>query len=507
MSVISKIEEVVRTRANEVFVVDAQSGAEYTFAEFHEKAIVFSEGLARSGVTRGDKLAILLPNSVDHAVLIFACLYSGIVTVPINKSLTENEVGVVLREGGISKVLHDADFVGSKGLSELIESSLLFEDFVAMCGSDPRAASPFKPFSGVHEDDIMTIIFTSGTTGTPKGVVHCIKTLFNNAQLYCSAVGITTENRFYNMLSMSYLGGYYNLLVLPFIAGASVVVTDAFSPHSAMDFWTPIIKNKINTIWLVPTIISIIMEFDRGDDGVEYCKQNSITALVGTAPLLDSIKSSFEDKYGVELLQNYGLSETLFITSNTPETSINMGVGKVLDGIEVVIDKSVSPVEGSEEGEIVVKSPHLMTEYINNPEGPSAEGFFRTGDLGYFDEGQLHITSRLKDLIIRSGLNISPITIENVIQKHDGVTRCAVVGIPHRINGEEIVAVVSLKESMKLKDIQKEIVDLCNKELSSSKVPSFFFQVDSFPMGSSGKIKKGDLREVVAMKMAGSKLA
>ncbi|NDV27178.1 class I adenylate-forming enzyme family protein [Desulfovibrio sp. JC010] len=502
MSAISKLKDIVDLYSSEVFLIDAASGDEFTYSDIHKKALQLAAKLSGRGLSKGDKLAIMLPNSVDHAVLLIACLSLGIITVPVNRVLTGKEIDTILDEGKISKFIFDtqsADKVAE--LSADVDVKIVFEDFLVEDFS-PKEGAAIKWFDGVHEDDIMTIVFTSGTTGTPKGVAHRIGSLVNNALLFAESNSVGSENRFYNVLSMSYLGGYYNLLLLPFVSGASVVIGEAFSPHSAMDFWSPIIERKVNTLWLVPTIVSIVLEFDRSEAGSSYCKENVKCAFIGTAPLMETVKDGFEEKYGVELLQNYGLSETLWITANKFGAPDNKGVGRILGDIEVQVDgEDSADISRSAEGEILVKSPYLMADYVNTDSVLTDDGFFRTGDLGYFQDGQLFITGRKKDLIIRSGLNISPLAVENVIQKHESVTGCAVVGVPHRINGEDVVAVVSLKEGIQLKEIKSEILDICNAELTSTKVPSVFFQIDNFPMGSSGKIKKNVLKDVVAVKL------
>ena len=498
MNAISKIKNIIEKNSDKTFLIDVSSGDEFTYGDIHKRAVSLAAALEKSGLQKGSPVAVMLPNSIEHAVLLFACLYKGITTVPINQTLTAKEIDTILAEGKITEFIYDAntkDKVAS--LSAPIEKHILFEELLQMDAAG-FSEKELTWLEDVSEDNILTIIFTSGTTGTPKGVVHRIRNLINNADLFCKSVGINGENRFYNNLAMSYLGGYYNLLLLPFVAGSSVVVTAPFDAAAAMDFWRPVIKNKVNTLWLVPSIISIILEFDRADAGAAYAKENIILTLAGTAPLLETVKESFERKYSVELVQNYGLSETLFITTQLPGAAGKNGVGKTLNGIEISIESDLGDRNG---GEILVSTPYRMVEYINYEEEQSNDSFFRTGDLGYVKNGELFITGRKKDLIIRSGLNISPLAIENIIQQHGKVTKCAVVGIPHRINGEEIVAVVSLEQGAQLKDVEAELFELCSDNLSSSKIPSFFFQIDTFPMSSSGKIKKNVLKEVVNMKL------
>ncbi len=503
MNAIEKIKNVFDTYAQDTFLINSTDGQKFSYSDIYRDAHILANSLLKLGIRSGDRLGIILPNSIEHATLLFACMFYGITTVPINQVSTVSEISTILSEAKTSYIIcDDNSFKKISSLPTGKNNTFLFSSILKN-QNQHIDLDKISPFEYISEDTTLTIIFTSGTTGTPKGVIHRIKDLINNAALFCSEVGINSSNRFYNLLSMSYLGGYYNLLLLPFVAGASVVIAEAFSPHSAMDFWPPLIKHDVNTLWLVPTIISIILEFDRKNDGAEYSKKCIKLSLVGTAPLSENVKNAFEQKYGVDLLQNYGLSETLFISAQKQTSKNSKGVGEILNGVEVYIHKnSDKNLENTEEGEIFVKTPYLMVDYFNQKNELSTEGFFKTGDLGYIRENQLIITGREKDLIIRSGLNISPLTIENLLLKNPTVTKCAVIGIPHKINGEDIVAVLSLVEGTQLKDIKNELVSLCQKELSSTKMPTIYFQIDSFPMSSSGKIQKNILKELISTRMS-----
>ncbi|CCO23220.1 AMP-binding protein [Maridesulfovibrio hydrothermalis] len=504
MDAIQRIKNTFDQHSLKTFLINSVDGKKYSYSQIYTEALLFSAELRRIGLSKGDRLAIILPNSIEHAVLLFACMFSGITTVPINQTQTVNEILVILSESKTTQII-----CNSKSLEKLtnIRTDLkihLFSDILESKHNNFTSPNKIEAFENVTENDILTIVFTSGTTGTPKGVIHKIKSLINNAYLFCNEVKIDDSNRFYNLLSMSYLGGYYNLLLLPFVAGSSVVIAEAFSPHSAMDFWPPIIKHRINTLWLVPTIISIILEFDRKEIGVQYSKENIKLTLVGTAPLTDSIKNAFENRYGVELVQNYGLSETLFISTQRPSSEDSKGVGKILSGVNVEIRKLEDKnLEKDEEGEIYVKTPYLMAGYFNR-EIELDDSFFPTGDIGYINDGHLIISGRKKDLIIRSGLNISPLAIENMLQQHESIGKCAVIGIPHKINGEDIVAVISLKNGADFSTVKKELFQLCDQKISSSKRPSMIFQTDSFPMSSSGKIQKNTLKKIIQMRISKS---
>ena len=513
--------EVQGRNAERVFLVDSLSGEELTFGQMHDSACAIAADLARRGLKKGDRVALLLHNSSAFARLYFGCLYAGLVTVPINPILTTREIDFMVQSSRARLLVLSPTTmkaVGQDILSEIDVNILVLpaspeEDTLQVQGElwDLRTLTPvqdFVPFDGVSASDTMTIVYTSGTTASPKGVVHRIADLIDNARLFARNVGIGPENRFYGILAMTYLGGYYNLLLLPFAAESSVVLSSAFDARSAIDFWTPAINHGVNTLWLVPTIMSILMEMDRGQIGEQFCREKVICALVGTAPLPIKLRRDFEARYGVTLYENYGLSETFFVSTNAPFVPLQDGcVGRILPGVQVtVLDNSGKAVTYGQEGEIYVSTPFLMAGYYDpetgQPDLISQGDWFPTGDLGIVTAtGDLFITGRKKDLIIRGGINVSPAAIENVLQQYPAVSRCAVVGIPHQIYGEEIAAVVKLSTGYDFEKVQSELVDYCKKHLSVIQRPAHFLEIDEFPLSASGKIQKSKLHELLISKL------
>ena len=355
----------------------------------------------------------------------------------------------------------------------------------------------FLPFSNVSSDDDMAIVYTSGTTSTPKGVIHTIFDFITNAYEFGKLLGLTSQNRFYNLLPLTYLGGYFNLIIIPYVHGCSVVLDKSFDSKSILNFWEPIIKNQVNSLWLIPSIISILLEFDRGDKGTLYSSQNIDLILCGTAPLPIPIKKNFEEHYKVKILENYGLTESFFISTNTK--ILENGVGQILPSVQVRITEDDQIIKNNEEGEIEVKSPFLAKKYLqnNNKNFQSLENnnWFKTGDIGFVSKNdEIFITGRKKDLIIRSGINISPSSIENILYNHPDIRECAVIGVPHKFQGEEIICVVSLKSEKNFEIIKKELFELCDNELSTIKKPSKILSLSELPHTTSGKIQKRKIK-------------
>ena len=499
MNAIEYLLEIPKRFIGKDFLIDANTGEKLTYDEFYKQSCATAVYLQDLGLKKGDYLAILANNSVELAKLYFGCLYAGIVTIPINPLLSKDEIDyIVLRSNAkalvftvqTEKLINKTD-IDRKGMNLISLTSI---------GSN-QLMGDFVPFNNISETDLMTIVYTSGTTAKPRGVIHSISSMIQNACLFNEKLGITEKNRFYNILSMTYLGGYYNLLVLPYLAGSSVVLSEAFNARSALNFWLQAKKYAVNTLWLVPTIMSILLEMDRGKESIEYCREKVVLTLAGTAPLPVRLRKEFENKYGVNVFENYGLSETFFISSNTPaDLVVDGSVGRIFPGLEVRIEKN------QDEGEIYVNSPYLMNGYYNPELGEiekiSRNESFPTGDIGILNsQGYLFITGRKKDLIIRGGINISPAAIEEIFYQHPAILECAVVGVPHQIYGEEIAAVVRLKDKSDFKKVKTELIKLGKDKLGSVKQPGYIVEIDKFPLSSSGKIQKNKVRELLVHKL------
>ena len=516
MNAVEWLLEIPRRYQDREFLLDSLSGRNLTFGQLHQSALAVAADLRARGLKPGDRVVILLHNSSAFVRLYYGCLYAGLVTVPVNPVFSPSEVNYIIESSRCALLVASAETHGQLGQLALQAPVLLLDDGRSAPSTPPDlwnleslpAAPDFVPLQSSTPEDTMTIVFTSGTTSSPTGVIHRIADLVDNARLFNQRLGIGPENRFYGILAMTYLGGYYNLLMLPYVAGSSVVLSNVFDARTALDFWGPARAHGVNTLWLVPTILAILMELDRGPQGPEYCKESVRLGLVGTAPLAPAARKDFEEKYGVPLYENYGLSETLFITTNSPSTPVLDGsVGPLLPGVQVsIVDGEGKALDYGQEGEVMVCTPYLMEGVLEAGSGACLaiprHSWHASGDLGVLaPTGELYITGRKKDLIIRGGVNISPAAIENVIQGHPAVLECAVVGMPHAMYGEEVAVVVRLLQEHSLETVRPELVALCRKSLGTVRQPAHVVEIEEFPRSSSGKIRKRDVRTLVAQQL------
>jgi len=514
--------DIVTRRRPNIFLVDAITSREITYGDFHRQACALAAELRRRGVRKGDRVGVMVPNCCELAVLYFACIYLGAVIVPINPALSKTDVQFILTNCKPKRIVASVSCVGAitnfepnvlrlatarDVIKESKDSGLIRIDALSETGD-------FVLLETADAEDLVAIMYTSGTSAKPKGLAHNLGSMLRNANAFATAQQIDKDTRFYLTLSMAYMGGFYNLLVLPFLCGASVVVDHVFDARSSLHFWEKARNNHVNTLWLAPTVLSILLRMDRGRTGEEFCRSSVRHTFVGFAPLQLKVKREFESRYGVRLIENYGLSETLFVTARTRDVVEGNGyVGEMLPGVALcVVNDDGKPVDPGVEGEVQILTPDLMAGYVH-VDGRlmemDASVWFPTGDVGHLDDsGSLFITGRKKDLIIRGGVNISPAAIEEELIHIKGVVDVAVVSIPHELYGEDIVAVLKLERGVELESMLDLVLGHAKRNLAQHQQPARYMAIDEFPRTANGKVQKARIRELVAEKLqVGSLLA
>jgi long-chain acyl-CoA synthetase len=515
MTISERFTDVVSRCSGRVFLLDAATRREIIYENFHRRACALAVELRRRGMRKGDRIAVMMPNCCELAVFYFACIYLGVVVVPINPALSKSEARFILESCNPALVVADAACVDAvkaahANVLQLVTANDLSQGHAAVdqlqIDSLPEA-SGFTPLETANGEDLVVIMYTSGTSAKPKGLAHKLGRMLRNASAFVGAQGIDNDSRFYLTLSMSYMGGFYNLLILPFLCGASVVVDHVFDARSSLHFWEKANSNRVNTLWLAPTVLSILLRMDRGRTGEEFCRSFVRHTFVGFAPLPVKVKVEFESRYGVQIIENYGLSETLFVTARSKDALDAPGyVGEALRGIGLrTVNDEGRPVPLGADGEIEILTPDLMAGYLNAEGEVSdahAENWFPTGDVGHLDDrGSLFITGRKKDLIIRGGVNISPAAIENELMHAPGIVDVAVVSIPHELYGEDIVAVLKLNPGVDFESMLEPIVVHAKRTLAQHQQPARYIAIDEFPRTANGKVQKARIRELVAEKL------
>jgi long-chain acyl-CoA synthetase len=515
MTIRETVMDVVARHEDRTFLVDANTRREITYREFHQQARALAAELRRRGIAKGDRIGVMVPNCCELAILYFACIYLGAVIVPINPGLSQSEVHFILSNSNPALVVAGVSCLAAvksihPNVVKLIprEAGAEANDSGSIAMETLPEANEFVPLEDSTENDLVLIMYTSGTTAKPKGLAHRIGSLFRNAAAFAQAQNIDQDTRFYLTLSMAYMGGFYNLLVQPFLCGASVVVDHVFDARSSLKFWDKAKSTQANALWLAPTVMSILLRMDRGRTGEEWCRSSVRHAFAGFAPLPLKVKREFEARYGVRVIENYGLSETLFVTARS-SGALGDGsgyVGEPLPGIQLrIVSAEGEPVALGEAGEVQILTPDLMAGYLDeagNLVKADASEWFSTGDVGCLDSrGALFVTGRKKDLIIRGGVNVSPAAIEEVLMQARGVADAAVVSVPHELYGEDVVAVLKLESGVKLESILSALIAHAKQKLAQHQQPARYIAIDEFPRTPSGKVQKARIRELVAEKL------
>jgi len=449
--------------SSECVINDANS---YKYSDLYQTANAIAEYLFAQGCIRGDCVAILLPNGMSFLSSYIACIANGFVFLPINPDLKKSEIDYILQSVECKFVLEEKDFIKPFRV-ELLESP----NFVTL------------------EDQVSAIFFTSGTTGAPKGVCHSIEKMLGNVIAFNSSLGLDEDTNVYHVLPMSYMAGFLNTFLSPILAGGRVTLGPKFSPAEAIKFWERPKSFGVNTIWLTPTIASFLVRMNRDKEISKWTHSHLSKIFCGTAPLTNTTRVSFEDTFNVPLLESYGMSEILLVSCQKQEGGARDGsVGPLLEGITVSSNKK--------NGELLVNTPFMFKKYIlprgENPDSNYSAGM-QTGDLGYLKDGSLFISGRVKDLIIKGGVNISPKYLENIIESVDGAEEVAIIGMPHQFWGESVSAFVVIEDGYESGLVESRIKEMLKQEVNASIAPDNYFWINEMPRSQNGKILKNEL--------------
>jgi long-chain acyl-CoA synthetase len=484
MDAISRLRSLRTLHGDRPFLVDAASGSPLTYAEAWSRAEATAGRLHDLGVSRGDRVLVDGENSIDLALLYLAALGVGVAVVPIGEGVGARELERIADASWPKAVVARPQATRLRALADARALPVLDIGFKGRGG--------VELFDGVRSSDLASVHFTSGTTGGPRGVAHRISDFVENGSRFATALELGPSDRFHSTLPMTYLGGYYNLLLVPMLAGASVVIDAPFGALAAVDPWRVPIAQGVNVLWFPPTILAVLLRLDRGKGGRSYARDSVRFALVGMAPLSSELRTSFEEAYGLVVHENYALAETLFLTTSTPSRPAPPGsAGYALPGIAVEI---------ADDGVVLASTPDLGAGYVV-PGGledfPQRDGMLDTGDLGTLGPDGLRITGRVKEIAIRGGLNISTRGVEEGLGATEGIIRLAAIGVPHDVLGEEVAVVVVCEPGIDLVEVEPKLRRTANEVFEPAQRPAFYVQIDELPLTTSGKVRKGLLRDLV----------
>ncbi len=449
--------------------------------------------LRSKGVGRGDRVGIMLPNVPYFPAVYYGVLRAGAVVVPMNVLLKGREVAFYLSDAQV-KVLF-----AWHGFMEAAEAGAKEAGEVEVVPVEPGrieaeifAHEPDEEVADVDGDDTAVILYTSGTTGKPKGAELTHDNLRNNVRVAAGLLEMGVGDVIFGGLPLFHSFGQTCTMNAAIGCGATVTLLPRFDPGKALEILE---RDKCTVFEGVPTMYGALLHHP----GRESCDVSSLRVCIsGGASLPVEVLRGFEECFGCKVLEGYGLSETSPIASfNHPDRERKAGsIGTPIEGVEMkVVDDERNEVAQGEIGEILIKGHNVMKGYLNQPEATAEsikDGWFASGDMARIDEdGYFFIVDRKKELIIRGGYNVYPREVEEVLYEHPAVREAAVVGVPHEELGEEIGAAVALKDDQRVE--AGELRDFVKDQLAAYKYPRLIWFVDELPKGPTGKILKREI--------------
>lgn len=341
-------------------------------------------------------------------------------------------------------------------------------------------------------NNINVLFLTSGSTSTPKLISHKFEKLINNAVNFNQAVNLKKSTVFYHLLPVGYMAGVLNSFLSPIMCGGSIYLSQLFSPKSSLKFWDEIIKYKINTVWLTPSILNLLTRLPVSDHKKKLVKKYLKKIFVGTAPLHLKIRQSFEEKFKIRCLESFGMTECMIVSiQKYKDKSDNKTVGEILKGVNIKIKKNHK--NKNQYGEILIKSKFMMKEYFIHKKDQyikkTSNNWLKTGDIGFIDSKQrLNITGRIKDIFIKGGINLSPKYLENVFLSYPNILEVAIVVIKSKNFGEDFKLFIKVKNKNNFN--LNKLYSFCKLNLNNLYYPQEIIIVKNFEKTISGKIKK-----------------
>ncbi|MFC0274587.1 fatty acid--CoA ligase family protein [Metabacillus herbersteinensis] len=518
MNLSSKFSLTAKTFQNKpAFIFEGQ---ETSYAQLEGAINQFASGLKELGVKKGDHVGVLLGNTPYFVISLYGVLRAGATVIPINPIYTPDEIGYILNNGDVKTVI-TLDLLVP--LFEKMNAHLPKVESVIVCDTPPTEAkqnvdvttlsvySKLKPFTTVlslgsaifegpelADDDTAVILYTSGTTGKPKGAMLTHKNLYSNAIDTGEYLKMNDTDKVVATLPMFHVFCLTVSLNAPLMSGATLLIVPRFTPGEIFK----LVKDNEATVFAgVPTMYNFLLQFE----GANPDELKSLRLCIsGGASMPVALLKGFEQKFKVVISEGYGLSEaspvTCFNPLDRPRKAGSIGTN-IVNVENKVVNELGEEVPPNQVGELIVKGPNVMKGYYKMPEETAhtiRDGWLYTGDLARVDEeGYIFIVDRKKDLIIVGGYNVYPREVEEVLYNHEDVVEVAVVGVPDLNFGEGVKCFVVSKKA----DLTEEtLLEYCKEHLAKYKVPSSIEFLNELPKNTTGKILRRALKGQVLQK-------
>jgi len=455
-----------------------------TWSEFDRRVDEVAAVLRARGLQRGDRVGLLLPNGLDFAAGYFGILRADLVALPLNTGFTAAELAHQLGDSGAGLVITDAE--RADRLGEVASLDVGSPEWTS-----PIAATPIEPESG--GEDLAALLYTSGTTGRPKGAMLTHRALLANLRQLdeIRPPVVAADDVVLLVLPLFHVYGLNSGLGMTAYAGATGLLVERFDPVETL----ALVKSAhvSNIVGAPPMYVAWSMLPSVGE-----ALESLRLAVSGAAPLPTAVLTAMLDGTGHHVFEGYGLTETAPVLTTTlcSEAAKPGSVGRPIPGVELkLVDDDGDDADDGDPGEIVVRGANLFSGYWpDGADGPDTDGWFRTGDVAYADvDGDLFLVDRVRELILVSGFNVYPREVEAVIAAHPAVAEVAVIGIPHPYTGETVKALIVPRPGQSL--TADDVIEWAARRLARFKCPTSVEFVDELPHSVAGKVAKGQLRE------------
>lgn len=447
-------------------------GREVTYGQFMDAARGIAANLAERGLSAGSRVMIQVENSENLLSLYLACALSGIVACPIDPQLPANRA-TILR-------------------SRFAPALLVSEEVLAQLASRPAGTRPELP--RLSDDAEFVVVFSSGSTGEPKGIVHTVRSMVESAISFAALSELNADSVVYHHFPMFYMAGIFNQFFCPLVAGGSIVIGPKFSKTQMLRFWEQPMSARVNSLTLTPTMaLSLVQLYRRNEALLEHLSRYQAVVATG-GPLYRSIAERFLATFKVPLRACYGVTEVggSITFQSWEDALVVQSMGGVAAGVEVRAGSEAAPAE------IVIRTPFMAKGYLVKGEMTAlrdAEGFFRTGDIGYMKDGLMYFSGREHDLIKKGGEFVSTQLVEDLGLRNGHVTDVAAVGVSDEFWGARVVLFYVPGRDASEAEILSEFDRLFSDGLRSVERPDKIIPVPWMPKTSIGKIVKRELVE------------
>ena len=481
-----------RAQSGGTAVVFPDTGEVLSWPDLNHSAHVIAGWLTTKGIAKGDSVAIMMPNGCEAVELLYGALIGGFRATMINLVAGTEAIAYALEHSEASLAfVHDSQrelfAQASAGLSiECVPPEMV-------TGEGGVTLHPLTP------QDHALLMYTSGTTGRPKGVVHTHASLLAGGWTTAVAHQLTPQDRGFCVLPIYHINGLCVSVMGSLVSGGSLAMCPRFSNTR---FWDNIAASEVTWFSVVPTIISHLLQSDTEPSPDTRARLRF--GRSASSPLAPEVQSAFETRFDVPIIETMGLTETAaqILSNPLPPGTRKIGSPGVASGIELrILGPDFAPLPAGKEGEIALRGPNVMLEYLKNPQATAdtftSDGWFRTGDLGRVDDdGYVFVTGRLKELIIKGGENIAPREIDEALYSHADVVEAAAYPCPCPRYGERIEAAVTLRAGSGL--TEEALLAICTDRLGAFKSPDRILFLEELPKGPSGKIQRRKLAEWAA---------